>query len=89
MNVAHVPLQARSTGEFVLTLAAFVIKYASVCCRMPSHGTRSKTPLPIYLTPVRVAASVCGFVEVQEMDSCKLITAVHTCVVSKCRGDRV
>ena len=82
-------LQVRSTGAFLRTLAAFVIKYASVCCGMPSHGTRSKTPLPTNLTPVRVVASVCGFVECQEVDSCKLLAAVQTCVVTRCREDRV
>ena len=89
VNVTHMPRQARGTGEFLLTLAAFVITYTSVCCTVPSYGTRSKTPLPTHLTPVRVVASVCGFVEVHGVDSCKRLAAVQTCVVMRCREDIV
>ena len=89
VELSHMYLQTASTGEFLRTLAAFVITYTSVCCNVPFQVTHSKRPFPTNLTLVWVVASVCGFVEVQEVDSCKSLAAVQTCVVMRCREDRV
>ena len=89
VELSHMSLQTASTGEFLRTLAAFVITYTSVCCNVPFQVTHSKRPFPTNLTLVWVVASVCGFVEVQEVDSCQSLAAVQTCVVMRCREDRV
>ena len=83
------PFQTASTGEFLRALAAFVITYTIVCCHVSFQITRSKTPLPTNVTPVRVVVSVRSFVDVQELYPCKLIAAVQTCVATRCREDRV